>query len=974
MSEQAQEGTSSANKSRGKKPYYGKKNPGARPQQQKKVYVVKNAQASDQAAPESPAPSQPVIEQQKKADISQIIQKDIQQQKKEEKPETKSENSNNNKKSNIKKRRNQQKGNTEFTINLGNQLKKGTYECMVCYDKIGVRANIWSCAKCYAIFHIGCISKWSNKCKEENQPTACPGCRAEHSEKLKPSCFCGKAEKPKFDGFLTPHSCGEICRKKRTGTNCPHTCALVCHPGPCPPCPALAPVNRCFCGKTSYRLRCGERDDGKSCDNACGRLLSCKKHFCQEKCHPGDCNDCSVAQTQSCYCGQSLRDSFCGKGEQIVKKTLKGAHTGYFSCEKICNLPLSCGNHFCKQPCHQGPCNQCSTDVHIQSCPCGNKKLAELLEKPRESCLDPIPTCNNTCGKLLHCKQHFCQEICHTGQCKDCTKETVTACRCGLKQVTMKCLELRPSESSGITAKEPLCTTLCDVKRACGKHRCNTVCCPMKQIGPDAHPCPFTCDKLLSCKLHKCKANCHKGPCLRCPNVSFDELVCRCGKTVIYPPILCGVRPPKCNEVCNRPHSCGHPVLHDCHYDEVCPKCFVLVSKQCACGKEMLPSVQCHIEYPSCGQRCNKLLKCGNHGCPKYCHPGPCELDSIQPGESCRNPCNAILPTCPHHCMAPCHPNESCPEVVCQMQVTLTCPCGVRTENGICSRGGECPQDISTIRLECDEKCALKARQRQLAIAFGRIEDCSDLASYSMFLTSACNASPLFVEKIESIFRDFIKAEQRVFRFPVMNSYYRQIIHEVAKFYKLESIYDKEPYCNVVISKTQFSTVPHESLHTILSRHPIPKQPGTGEGISHTKPGIMLLYDLTNSIRSEHIHSLLKFYKNEYFLKWIDEESAVVIFNDISTMKVAAYAISANRVYKVKAVSDADVEEIFSAKVKQNKKKQTTQVEQQDDAIWDSCQPAEEVGVACIEPLGQEIYKGDETQNEEPPEDWSELA
>ena len=143
---------------------------------------------------------------------------------------------------------------------------------MICYDKIGKRANIWSCSGCYALFHIGCINKWSHSetNQQENYKWHCPGCRSENNGKAKSKCFCGKIDKPKFDAYLTPHSCGDMCHRKREGTSCPHLCTLICHPGPCPPCPALGKLLYCFCKKTTYRLRCGENDPGKCCGSLRG--------------------------------------------------------------------------------------------------------------------------------------------------------------------------------------------------------------------------------------------------------------------------------------------------------------------------------------------------------------------------------------------------------------------------------------------------------------------------------------------------------------------------------------------------------------------------------------------------------------------------------------------------------------------------------------------------------------------------------
>ena len=44
---------------------------------------------------------------------------------------------------------------------LAQQLTAGTYECMVCCDRVEARDYIWSCAGCYHVFHLQCIKKWA---------------------------------------------------------------------------------------------------------------------------------------------------------------------------------------------------------------------------------------------------------------------------------------------------------------------------------------------------------------------------------------------------------------------------------------------------------------------------------------------------------------------------------------------------------------------------------------------------------------------------------------------------------------------------------------------------------------------------------------------------------------------------------------------------------------------------------------------
>ena len=44
---------------------------------------------------------------------------------------------------------------------LAQQLTAGTYECMVCCERVGPRDHVWSCSGCYHVFHLRCIKKWA---------------------------------------------------------------------------------------------------------------------------------------------------------------------------------------------------------------------------------------------------------------------------------------------------------------------------------------------------------------------------------------------------------------------------------------------------------------------------------------------------------------------------------------------------------------------------------------------------------------------------------------------------------------------------------------------------------------------------------------------------------------------------------------------------------------------------------------------
>lgn len=74
--------------------------------------------------------------------------------------------------------------------------------------------------------------------------------------------------------------------------------------------------------------------------------------------------------------------------------------TDVYCCNNVCNKPLDCGKHYCQKVCHLEPCEFCNlAPERVTVCCCGQTPLTEK----RESCLDPVPTCDKICSKSLAC-------------------------------------------------------------------------------------------------------------------------------------------------------------------------------------------------------------------------------------------------------------------------------------------------------------------------------------------------------------------------------------------------------------------------------------------------------------------------------------------------------------------------------------------------------------------------------------------
>lgn len=81
----------------------------------------------------------------------------------------------------------------------------------------------------------------------------------------------------------------------------------------------------------------------------------------------------------------------------------------YIHIFQQCKQPLECGHHLCLKVCHPGNCGRCELS-EVRTCPCG-KTTYEL------PCTEDTPTCDDTCGKLLECGQHICNQKCHKDKC-----------------------------------------------------------------------------------------------------------------------------------------------------------------------------------------------------------------------------------------------------------------------------------------------------------------------------------------------------------------------------------------------------------------------------------------------------------------------------------------------------------------------------------------------------------------------------
>lgn len=837
---------------------------------------------------------------------------------------------------------------------IQDKLMKGSVECMICYEMVRRSAAIWSCPSCYSIFHLACIKKWARAPtsvdlsaeKSQGFNWRCPGCQAVQlmsSKEIRYVCFCGKRQDPPSDLYLTPHSCGEPCgkalEKEVPGSGmakedlCPHLCVLQCHPGPCPPCKAFAPARRCPCGKQVITTRCSDRKSVLTCGQRCDKLLACGRHRCEQTCHVGPCDPCDVLVNASCFCKKKIEVVLCG--DMVVKGEIN-ADDGVFSCSSICAKKLGCGNHFCDDICHPGSCGECDLlPSKIKTCCCGKTRLKE----DRKSCLDPISTCSQTCGKSLPCGVHHCKEMCHTGDCAPCPVLVTQKCRCGSTSRTVECYRTT-AESENFTCDRP-----CGQKKNCGRHRCSERCCPLSNPNKsfsgdwDPHLCSMPCGKKLRCGQHSCHSFCHSGHCPPCLNTIFTDLTCACGRTSIPPPLPCGTPPPSCQYPCSVPQPCGHPSTHSCHFGD-CPPCMIPTAKECIGGHVVLRNIPCGSKDIRCNKLCGKTRQCGLHACARTCHPSPCDTfsgTSIGSRASCGQPCGAPRRDCRHTCTALCHPSSSCPDVRCEFPVSITCSCGRITATVPCDAGGgsggyssdtvleasivqKLPAPLQPVegnvkvplgqrKLMCDDDCAKTERKKVLADAFGVTTPNLDALHFgenavvSEVLSDLLRREPKWVLSVEERCKYLVLGRGRgginavkVHVFCPMSKEKRDIVSLIAKRWKLSvNAAGWEPKRFVLLHVTPKSKAPARILGMKGCLASNMLQPPVFDPLVDMDPRLVVaLFDLP---RDADISALVLRFGGECELVWLNDKNALAVFSDPARAATAMRRLDQGSLY-----------------------------------------------------------------------------
>lgn len=277
-------------------------------------------------------------------------------------------------------------------------------------------------------------------------------------------------------------------------------------------------------------------------------------------------------------------------------------------------------------------------------------------------------SCGEICMKKLICG-HSCYLLCHPGQCPPCPQTIIVSCECEKSQKkAIRCFE-----------KKWNCFKKCNKKLRCG-HFCEEIChdhCPPcskrslqkcvcgskvqeRNCYESVYNCTKVCGKFYSCGVHKCERVCCDGNCGEC--LFGLARTCPCGKQKSSG--ICTELVTSCGDTCEKPLKCGlHNCVSRCH-PGTCPECLVITPKSCRCGL-FTKEVACSKEF-TCETKCKRMRSCKKHPCSKKCCPDDKE-ETL-----CEKTCNKTLSCGKHKCQSlcghvgPCYPCNQQSEVKCK--------------------------------------------------------------------------------------------------------------------------------------------------------------------------------------------------------------------------------------------------------------------------------------------------------------------
>ena len=316
------------------------------------------------------------------------------------------------------------------------------------------------------------------------EPAHCP-----RSPDVVSHCPCGKTRIRDLQGGVREScedpipNCDKRCLKRLP---CGHECMQVCHAGECMPCMQPRTI-ACRCGRTKNSTICHQSSvEPPWCMRICRATLNCGRHECGERCCPGERK---AMERQSSKRKQRPLDA----GPLPPEEGIEVEHI----CTRPCGRKLKCGNHFCPELCHKGPCGSCREAIFDElPCHCGRTVL-----QPPLPCGTKPPPCRYNCERPKLCEHPQVAHNCHGDdeECPNCPFLTEKLCICGKKS-----LKNQPCWRSDVS-----CGEICGKLLRCGSHNCRKTCHGPGECEDRGSPCRQMCGKPKKTCQHPCEEQCH---------------------------------------------------------------------------------------------------------------------------------------------------------------------------------------------------------------------------------------------------------------------------------------------------------------------------------------------------------------------------------------------------------------------------------------------------------------------------------
>ncbi|KAJ4450805.1 hypothetical protein ANN_02235 [Periplaneta americana] len=331
------------------------------------------------------------------------------------------------------------------------------------------------------------------------------------------------------------------------------------------------------------------------------------------------------------------------------------------------------------------------------------------VREPEWNRVDAAHTCGQMCGRSRTDKRpdctHRCTLLCHAGPCPPCASQVSRSCGCGKKMQIVKCGSDQPL----------LCGAECGKALSCGVHQCNKKChigncsecqelitqvcycgkvtrevpCTQESSVLKYFSCEGSCEKKLSCGNHHCNLKCHSGPCPDCEFTPEKVTHCPCGKTSLaghQVRISCLDPIPTCDQKCNRELPCGQPNYIKVNDIIVPRKKSILLRLRTSQNSEDRHTCQldCHIgPCPACPLTTMVKCRCGNMDREIPCE----ELTEKATDARCEKRCTKKRSCGKHKCNQFCCIDQ---DHICPLPCNHQLSCGQHRCEETCHRG-HCP-------------------------------------------------------------------------------------------------------------------------------------------------------------------------------------------------------------------------------------------------------------------------------------------